>query len=61
MIINGDKDNGVCNVPNDTDHSKIGKERLRGVNYFGFGITILANTDSTSKLFSSQSIFWHHR
>ena len=40
------------------------KARLGGVaiNYFGFWITILANTDCLlSKLFFSQSMFWHYR
>ena len=56
------QDNGVCNVLNETEIiANFRKARLGGVaiNYFGFWITILANTDCLlSKLFFSQSMFW---
>ena len=55
----------ICNVLNETEIVAIfRKARLGGVaiNYLGFWITILANTDCLlSKLFFSQSMFWHYR
>ena len=60
--------NGVCTVLNETEIvANVHKARLGGVaiNYFGFWITILANTDGLfSKLFIrvySRSMFWHYR
>ena len=55
------EDNGVCTVLNETENvANVHKARLGGVaiNYFGFWITILANTDGLfSKLFTRDRCF----
>ena len=55
------QDNGVCTVLNETEIvANVHKARLGGVaiNYFGFWITILANTDGLfSKLFTRDRCF----
>ena len=55
------QDNGVCTSLNETEIvANIHKARLGGVaiNYFGFWITILANTDGLfSKLFARDRCF----
>ena len=55
------QDNGVCTVLNETEIvANVHKARLGGVaiNYFGFWIKILANTDDLfSKLFTHDRCF----
>ena len=55
------QDNGVCTVLNETEIvANVHKARRGGVviNYFGFWITILANTDGLfSKLFTRDRCF----
>ena len=59
------QDNGVCTVLNETEIvANVHKARRGGVaiNYFGFWITILANTGrSIFKAVYWRSMFWHYR
>ena len=58
------QDNGVCNVLNETEIvATFRKARFRGmaINYFGFWITILANTDCPlQSCFSRNRSFQHY-
>ena len=59
------QDNGVCNVLNETEIiANVRKARLRGIaiNYFGFCIAILANTDCQLRsCFTRSRCFQHYR